>query len=97
MSIERLLTPHEVAELFRVNLSTVYSWVRRRRLPFQKVGPALRFSPSELSEWLSQQAHTAGMPPWPGEPTASEHVGRTALGKEAPSGTSADVDGRRKP
>src|SRR5438132_892379 len=48
--MERLMTPVEAAELLRVELDTVYTWVSQRRIPFQKVGRALRFSPRALAE-----------------------------------------------
>ena len=58
--MERLLTPVEAADLLRVELDTVYTWVSQRRIPFQKVGRALRFSPIALRSWLAEQA-------WPPE------------------------------
>ncbi|MFI5395316.1 MAG: helix-turn-helix domain-containing protein [Candidatus Binatia bacterium] len=57
--MERLLKPQDAAELLGVSLHTLYTWVHRRQIPFQKVGHALRFSPTALSEWLSKQARPA--------------------------------------
>lgn len=54
--MEKLLTPPEAAELLGVRLSTLYTWASRHKLPVQKVGRALRFSPSALAAWLETQA-----------------------------------------
>jgi excisionase family DNA binding protein len=57
--MEKLIKPQEAAELLGVSLHTLYTWVHRRQIPFQKVGHALRFSPAALSEWLAKQARPA--------------------------------------
>jgi excisionase family DNA binding protein len=54
--MERLLTPSEAAERLGVRVSTLYTWAYRRQVPFQKVGRALRFSPTALAKWLAHQA-----------------------------------------
>jgi excisionase family DNA binding protein len=54
--MEKLIKPQEAAELLGVSLHTLYTWVHRRQIPFQKVGHALRFSPRALDEWLEGQA-----------------------------------------
>jgi excisionase family DNA binding protein len=54
--MERLLTPAETAELLRIEVETLYTWVSKRRVPYQKVGRALRFSPPALRAWLATQA-----------------------------------------
>ena len=54
--MEALLTPNEVSKLLNVKPATVYMWVHRRQVPYQKVGGSLRFSPSALDKWLADQA-----------------------------------------
>ena len=56
--MEHLLNPSEAAQLLGVSVSTVYTWAYRRRIPVQKVGRALRFSPSALAKWLADQARS---------------------------------------
>ena len=56
MGMEQLITPKEAATALKVELPTIYTWVARRQIPFQKVGRALRFSPSALTAWLAGQA-----------------------------------------
>lgn len=47
-----IITVQELACEFRVSRKTIYNLVYRRRIPFIKVGGALRFRRSELEEWL---------------------------------------------
>lgn len=47
-----LLTPEQVAEMLQVKLSTLYSWTHQRRIPHLKVGRLVRFTQSDLEEWL---------------------------------------------
>jgi excisionase family DNA binding protein len=44
----RLVTISEAAEYLAVSVSTLYGWVYQRRIPFVKVGRALRFDKSDL-------------------------------------------------
>lgn len=53
-----LMTVSETAALLKVPVSWVYERTRRRgseRLPHMKLGKYLRFSKSEVEEWLSKQ------------------------------------------
>ncbi|MFF5720628.1 helix-turn-helix domain-containing protein [Streptomyces buecherae] len=45
----------EVAEYLGKPLSWVYGNWRREKIPFRKVGQALRCRPTDLEEWLDQQ------------------------------------------
>jgi excisionase family DNA binding protein len=46
-----LLTVAEVAALLRVEVSTIYVWTSKRRIPFRKVGGRLRFDREEILRW----------------------------------------------
>jgi len=48
----RLLTVHEAARLLSVSPSTLYGWVYQRRIPFVKVGRALRFDLADLDSFI---------------------------------------------
>lgn len=53
-----LLTVGDVAELLKVPLSWVYEHTRRRgieRMPHFKLGKYLRFSRSEVLQWVQRQ------------------------------------------
>lgn len=48
----RLLTVKEAARYLRVSVSTPYGWVWQRRIPFVKIGRALRFDPIDLEAYV---------------------------------------------
>ena len=52
------LTPREVAELLRVKPRTIYYWVSRRTIPFEKKGGSLQFRLDALLEWTAAQSST---------------------------------------
>ena len=50
-------TYDDVAKYVGVPKGTVYSWVRRRKIPFYRLGPRLvRFCRSEIETWLQARA-----------------------------------------
>ena len=49
----QLLTAHEVADLLRLPVSTIYDLARNGRLPHLRIGRALRFSREDLEEHLA--------------------------------------------
>ena len=68
MLIEPLLTPQQAAEaLGNISVATLYSWVYRRKIPYQKVGRLLRFSPTALARWLETQGRLVEVEPAAGE------------------------------
>jgi excisionase family DNA binding protein len=75
----RMLTIGEVAEWFRVPVTTVRGWVDRRRIPFRKVGELLRFPEGELEAW-SRPAPK----PTPRPDTVAEGNGRPPLEQPQP-------------
>lgn len=52
---ERLLTAREVADLLGFAAGTIVDWAEQGRLPYFKIGSALRFRESELVEWIDCQ------------------------------------------
>jgi excisionase family DNA binding protein len=42
----------EAADLLAVSASTLYGWAWQRRIPFVKVGRALRFDPADLEAFI---------------------------------------------
>ena len=50
-----LLTIREAAGALKVSSSTLYGWVWQRRIPFVKVGRALRFERADLEKFI--QSH----------------------------------------
>lgn len=51
-SRERLMTVQEAARYLAVSASTLYGWVWQRRIPFIKMGSALRFDPHDLEMFV---------------------------------------------
>lgn len=51
VSVPVLLTIKEVAALLRVEVSTIYVWTSKRKIPFRKVGSSLRFDRDEIMRW----------------------------------------------
>lgn len=47
-----LLTIREAAQYLAVSVSTLYGWVWQRRIPFVKIGRALRFDPHDLAAFI---------------------------------------------
>ncbi len=47
-----LITVHDAAKFLSVSTSTLYGWVYQRRIPFVKVGRALRFELAELQKFI---------------------------------------------
>jgi excisionase family DNA binding protein len=44
----------EAAKFLRVSVSTIYSWVFARKIPFRKHGSKLAFSRHDLANWSDQ-------------------------------------------
>lgn len=54
---EGLLTVREAAQYLAVSVSTLYGWVWQRRIPFIKIGRALRFDPHDLAAFIDANKH----------------------------------------
>lgn len=49
----RFLTVEELAEMLRVEVRTVYSWVSKGNVPFRKAGRRTVFLLDEILEWTA--------------------------------------------
>lgn len=54
---QRLLTVQEAAHYLAVSVSTLYGWVWQRRVPFVKIGRALRFDSRDLESFVEANKH----------------------------------------
>lgn len=54
MQLERLWTVADVAEYIGVTERTVRTWQRTRRLPFLRIGGAVRFREVDVVSWVVQ-------------------------------------------
>ena len=48
----RLMTIRDAAKYLATSVSTLYGWVYQRRIPFVKVGRALRFDRADLDRFI---------------------------------------------
>lgn len=53
---KRLLTIQEVAAYTGLSTHTLYTMVSQRRVPYVKLGGALRFNPDELDKWIKENS-----------------------------------------
>jgi excisionase family DNA binding protein len=54
-----LITVQDAAKFLAVSTSTLYGWVYLRRIPFVKVGRALRFEVAELQKFIQSNRFQA--------------------------------------
>lgn len=54
-----LLNVHQAAQFLAVSGSTLYDWVWQRRIPFIKIGRALRFDLYDLSAFVTANRHAS--------------------------------------
>lgn len=57
---EALLTGEEVAEYFRVNITTVYRWCKEGRIPCLKIGKYWRMRRGDLVDLLKEAEESKG-------------------------------------
>ena len=57
---KNLLNPEEVAEILKISVSTVRTWVFDRKIPFVKFGGGKRglvkFDPEKLNQWIEEKS-----------------------------------------
>jgi len=55
LSMARLLSVQEASELLGVKVSTLYSWIHQGFVPHIKLGRLVKFSASDLSQWIEER------------------------------------------
>ena len=58
----QLVNVNEAAQFLAVSPSTLYGWVWQRRIPFVKVGRAVRFDVADLERFVTQNRIEARRP-----------------------------------
>ena len=53
--MDKLLKPHEVAELLGVEKSTIYQWTHQGFIPHVKLRNLVRFRPKAIAEWVEKR------------------------------------------
>jgi excisionase family DNA binding protein len=51
---KRLLNLREVAALLNVSIHTLRQWVHQRKVPYLKLGKAVRIAPEDLEKFLEE-------------------------------------------
>jgi excisionase family DNA binding protein len=57
---EAFLTKIDVAKLLRITTRSVDEWMRKRRLPFYKIGRTVRFKLADVEQHLRNTCLVAG-------------------------------------
>ena len=60
--MKRLLTIAEAAALLGVKPQTLYFWVSQHRVPHRKIGRLVRFTESDLEEFVGKQKQPLASP-----------------------------------
>jgi excisionase family DNA binding protein len=55
--METLMTIGEVAQITQLRVATLRKYVLRKRIPFVKLGPLVRFRPSDIEGWIAGRTH----------------------------------------
>jgi len=53
--METFLTAEDLAQKLSVSRIWIYKLVREKRIPFYHVEKCVRFSPSQIQEWLEER------------------------------------------
>jgi predicted DNA-binding transcriptional regulator AlpA len=54
-----LLTAHELSHILRLSPKTLYSYAERDLIPHFRIETSIRFSGTEVAEWLRSRRHSA--------------------------------------
>ena len=52
---DEILTFDEAKDYLKVSRSTLYSWVRQKKIPVSKMGRFWRFKKSKIDAWFEEQ------------------------------------------
>ncbi len=53
---KRLINIQELSELTGLSMSTLYSWVSQRRIPFVKCGRLTKFDLQKINDWIEESS-----------------------------------------
>ena len=54
-SLPEILTARELEGFIRIDVKTIYAYVRRGEIPYVRMGSNLRFSKQEILAWLQHR------------------------------------------
>lgn len=53
---KRLININELSEYLDLSISTIYSWVSQRRIPFVKCGRLTKFDLERINDWIDESS-----------------------------------------
>ncbi len=86
---EPFLTTADVAELFKLNVETVYLLIAQQGLPATKIGGQWRFDESEIREWFKDRRSLSA-------PNDSDDLRQPQLDQEAQRRPDSSLRGRAR-
>jgi len=51
----KYLSPHELSDYTGLDVSTIYLWVKQRKIPFIKISRLVKFDIRKIDNWLQQK------------------------------------------
>jgi len=54
--MEKLLNPHEIADVLGVQPSTIYQWTHQGYIPHVKIGKFIRFKSTDIEKWVEKKS-----------------------------------------
>jgi len=54
LTTNNFISPEDLADIFKISRSSVYRLIEKRQIPFFKIGGKLRFSQSDVNEYLEK-------------------------------------------
>nr|MBN2278290.1 helix-turn-helix domain-containing protein [candidate division Zixibacteria bacterium] len=54
--MEKLLNPHEIADVLGVQPSTIYQWTHQGYIPYIKIGKFIRFKSTDIEKWVEKKS-----------------------------------------
>ncbi len=55
-SLSQFLKVPEVAKLLNISTTSLYAWVRAKRVPYTRVTREILFDPDELQAWIERKS-----------------------------------------
>lgn len=55
-TMQKLMTPDEIAEMLSVKKSTIYNWTHIGFIPHVKIGRHVRFREADILKWLKKKS-----------------------------------------
>jgi len=57
--MSNLLTVKQVAEKLKMCERSIYDYVAEQKIPYVKIGKAVRFSPEKIESWIEKRSMNA--------------------------------------